>query len=252
VPPSAFVPGLELSRRLHAQVVGPLLAGRLPGLRYAAGRLDSGSELLGFDTPRSADHDWGPRLQVFVAEADAGRRGEVEAVLPAGVRDGVTVTTVAEFFAGRLGVDPRAGMRTVDWLAAPTQRLAELTGGAVWHDGLPGRGLTAARAALAWYPDDVWRYVLAAHWTRVAQHEHLMGRAGEAGDELGSAMIAARLARDLVRLCLLLARRYPPYDKWLGSAFARLPDAGPVADALAATTRLRSAANPLLADPNER
>ncbi|KUM72305.1 hypothetical protein AQI70_23680 [Streptomyces curacoi] len=27
---------------------------------------------------------------------------------------------------------------------------------------------------------------------------------------------AARLARDLMRLCLLMERRYPPYGKWLG------------------------------------
>ena len=35
--------------------------------------------------------------------------------------------------------------------------------------------------------------------------------------------MAPRLVRDLMRLCLLMERRYPPYGKWLGSAFARLP-----------------------------
>lgn len=35
-------------------------------------------------------------------------------------------------------------------------------------------------------------------------------------------MVAARLVRDLMRLCFLLARRYAPYSKWLGSAFSRL------------------------------
>ncbi|HWD74857.1 MAG TPA: DUF4037 domain-containing protein, partial [Solirubrobacteraceae bacterium] len=47
------------------------------------------------------------------------------------------------------------------------------------------------------------------------------GRCAEAGDELGSAVVTARLARDLMRLCLLMRRRYPPYSKWLGTAFAR-------------------------------
>jgi hypothetical protein len=41
----------------------------------------------------------------------------------------------------------------------------------------------------------------------------------------GSAVVAARLVRDLMRLALLLHRRYPPYGKWLGSAFAALPAA---------------------------
>jgi hypothetical protein len=43
------------------------------------------------------------------------------------------------------------------------------------------------------------------------------------GDELGSRILAGRLARDLVRLCFLLERRYAPYSKWLGTAFAELP-----------------------------
>ena len=53
----------------------------------------------------------------------------------------------------------------------------------MFHDG-PGE-LTALRERLAWYPVDVWRYLLAAGWARLGQEEHLMGRAGYAGDELG-------------------------------------------------------------------
>lgn len=39
--------------------------------------------------------------------------------------------------------------------------------------------------------------------------------------------------RDLMRVCLLLERRYAPYTKWLGSAFSRLP----VAESLAPVLR---------------
>ncbi len=53
-----------------------------------------------------------------------------------------------------------------------------------------------------------------------------MGRCGQVGDELGSRLVAARLVRDLMRLCFLMERRYAPYIKWLGSAFARLDCAG--------------------------
>jgi hypothetical protein len=49
-----------------------------------------------------------------------------------------------------------------------------------------------------------------------------MPRAGEAGDELGSRIIASRLVRDLMRLCLLMNAEYPPYPKWFGTAFSRL------------------------------
>lgn len=251
-----FVPGLTLCRRFHDEAVAPLLLRRLPGLRYAAGLLDGGSELLGLDTPRSTDHDWGPRCQLFVAEpaAVAPVCEVLDAELPAeflgwptrfaggpdvrlgvvasdGDRHGVGVAELDGWLRGRLGFAPGPGMQADDWLAVPTQRLAELTGGAVFHDGLDG-ALTTVRARLAWYPDDVWRYVLAATWARVGQAEHLAGRCAEVGDELGSRVVTARLARDLMRLGLLLHRRWPPYDKWLGTLFARLPAAAPVVDAL--------------------
>jgi hypothetical protein len=64
--------------------------------------------------------------------------------------------------------------------------------------------------------------LLAAGWARISQDDHLMGRAGSVGDELGSAVIGARLARDIMRLCFMMERCYAPYAKWLGSAFSQL------------------------------
>jgi hypothetical protein len=73
--------------------------------------------------------------------------------------------------------------------------------------------LTEVRAALAWYPDDVWRYVLGCAWRRIAQEEAFVGRTAEAGDELGSRLVIGRIVRDVMRLCFLLERRYVPYAK---------------------------------------
>jgi hypothetical protein len=234
-----FVPGIELARRLHRDVVGPLLADALDGRPYAAALLGPGSEVLGFDTVRSTDHDWGPRLHVFLDPTDAGRAAELTEWLgrrlPSAVAGhatairwddghlghGVQLVELGGWLVRRLGADPRTGFGTADWLATPTQALAEVTGGAVFHD--PRGELAAIRAALSWYPPDVWRYALAGLWSRIAEEEPFVGRAGEVGDELGSTVVAARLVRDLMRICLLLHRRYPPYAKWLGSAFARLP-----------------------------
>jgi hypothetical protein len=129
-------------------------------------------------------------------------------------------------------------MRARDWLAIPGQLLLEVTAGAVFHDGLGE--LESLRAALAWYPEDVWRYLLAGQWRRVAQEEAFPGRCAEVGDDVGSRIVTARLVRDLMRLALLIERRYPPYSKWLGTAFAGLrcaPRLRPLlADALAAPT----------------
>jgi hypothetical protein len=64
--------------------------------------------------------------------------------------------------------------------------------------------------------------MVACQWRRLDQEEPFVGRAAEVADELGSRVIAARLVRDIMRLCFLLERRYAPYSKWLGSAFRRL------------------------------
>lgn len=234
---SPFVPGLRLAGLFYTEVARPLLAAEFPGLEYAAALLGRGSEVLGFDTPRSVDHDWGPRLQVLLPDHELASRvdGVLASRLPATFRGypvvfattsdprprhRVHVAGLSEYLTGQLGFDPLGSVRTADWLATPTQRLAEVTAGAVFHDG-PG-ALIRVRALLEWYPRDVWLYVLACQWQRIAQEEAFPGRCAEAGDELGSAVVTARIVRDLMRLWLLMHRRYPPYSKWLGSAFASL------------------------------
>jgi hypothetical protein len=116
-----------------------------------------------------------------------------------------------------------------------------LTVGPVFQDEV---NLEPARARFAYYPHEVWLYLLASGWARIGQEEHLMGSAGLVGDEIGSALIGARLVRDLMRLCFLMERQYAPYPKWFGSAFSRLqcaPDLAPALRAvqLAATWQAR-------------
>lgn len=254
--------GIELSLRFYREVLRPLLDECLGDVPHSAALLGPGSEVLGYDTERSKDHDWGPRLLVFLTTGDAERhalrvdellaerlpptflghptRFVVTADADGQARHRVVVVGLAQWLTDRLGFDPRAGVTAVDWLATPTQRLAEMTAGAVFHDGL--RELDRVRDLLAWYPPDVWRYVLACQWTRIGQEEAFVGRCGEVGDRLGSAVVAARLVRDVIRLMLLMARRYPPYSKWLGTAFAGLPAAaglGPTLAAVLASTDWR-------------
>jgi hypothetical protein len=251
----AFLPGLELSRLLYEEAVAPLLAAEYPTLRYAAARIGPGSEVLGYDTRRSADHEWGPRLDLFVAEEEVDAlaepiRGLLSQTLPKTIRgwptsfresddprdpvgrmeetDGpinhrIAIQSVRGWLEDRLGLTAIRAPTTIEWLAMPQQRLAEAVEGAVYRDDLGD--ISRVRTMLAWYPGDVWRYLLACQWQRISQEEAFAGRAAEVGDELGSALAAARVVRDLMRLALLLARRYAPYGKWLGSAFAELPAA---------------------------
>ncbi|MBA3566177.1 MAG: DUF4037 domain-containing protein [Actinobacteria bacterium] len=227
----AFDPGLTLARGFYEEVVAPLVG----GIEHSAALLGTGSDVLGFDTERSTDHDWGPRLQVFVSGGDiAGVLNAVERGLPDEFRgwptrygwDAVPVThhvkvhELGVWLREKLGFDPKVRISPRDWLSVPQQFLLEVTAGGVFHDGLGE--LVPAREALAWYPDDVWLWLIACQWRRIDQEEPFVGRTAEVGDELGSRIVASRLARDVVRLCFLQERRYAPYSKWLGSAFRRL------------------------------
>jgi Domain of unknown function (DUF4037) len=230
-----FVPGRALARAFYEEVVAPIL-GDTP---HSAGFLGYGSDVLGYDTERSTDHGWGPRLQVFTESSI-----DLDPLLPETfrgwpvrygwddheVRHRVDVTPLGPWLEDRLGFDPRRGIETRDWLTTPQQLLLEITSGPVFHDGLGE--LEPLRAALAWYPDDVWLLLLACQWRRLDQEEHFVGRTAEVGDELGSRILAARLARDLMRLFFLLERRYAPYPKWFGTAFAELDAARKIGPAL--------------------
>ncbi len=244
-----FIKGLELAALFYAEAVRPVLAAHLPQLVYAAARLDAGSDVLGFDTAQSRDHGWGPMLTLFVAEADYERREQIGELLAnelpreihgyptnferlddvdvglelnaqGAIKHGVKVTTVARFFDEYVGLDPAVPITETAWLAVPPQRLRTIAAGRVFHDGL--QELAAARARLRWYPRDVWLYLLANQWRRIDQEAPFMARCGNVGDELGARVVAARLVNELMRLCFLIERQYPPYYKWFGSAFAQL------------------------------
>ena len=238
-----FVPALELNAKFYDEVVGPALT-QWP---HAAARLGWGSEVLGFDTERSMDHGWGPQLVVFVDQGDVEAvRRAVEQALPevfAGwpvrfgwddhpVRHRVSVSTLPSWLTDQLGVDVMAGVTSVEWLLIPQQKLLEVTRGAVYHDD--SGTLATIRADLDWYPDAVWRWMLAAQWRRLAQEEAFVGRTAEVGDELGSRLVAGRLAREVMRLWFLQSRVYWPYSKWFGSAFVQLPQAAELHTALGA------------------
>lgn len=241
--------GRELGAAFHREVVGPLLRRELPGLRYAAARLGGGSDVLGLDDAMSRDHDWGLRLTLLVDEADRAAGQPVRDLLARGLPDRfrgrparfattwdaavsprVEVATVADFAAARLGVSPLAGLSAVDWLTLTGQSVLEITAGPVYADATTE--LAVLRSALAWYPPDVERYVLACGWRRLAQRMPFVGRTAQTGQELSSRLLCAGLVSDLISLAFLLSRRWQPYEKWREALFARLPVAAGLTDPL--------------------
>lgn len=239
---SAFVAGLELAEGFYRTVVAPMV-----DRPHAACLLGEGSEVLGYDGPRSADHSWGPRLQIFVGEADISHvKQHLDHDLPERysglpvrfyawqdgvVRHHVEVTTLSDWLSEQIGVSAPDQLCPAAWLALPQQRLLQTTAGRVFRDD--SGELSAARAGLAWYPTDVWLWMMASQWQLIADIEPVVGRSAEAGDDRGSRLATATLAQRIMQLCFLQERRYWPYSKWFGTAFSHLSAAttiGPLVD----------------------
>jgi hypothetical protein len=228
--------------------VRPILDRSFPGLDHAAARIHFGSEILGLDDEMSRDHYWGPRVQLFLRDlgpaADIkecfatelptefagfpthfGKIEEPGMVQMKPTTSGpidhrVQAFVLRDYVHMWLGIYPLDGFAAADWLVTPSHKLIEWTAGDVFHDSIGE--LTRLRELLAWYPHDVWLFVMAGHWHQICELEHLHGRAGLRGDEVGSRLLAAALVREVMRLGFLQERRYPPYPKWLGTAYAAL------------------------------
>jgi hypothetical protein len=245
-----FIPGLKLCEYFYWEAVRPVLDRHFPALGHAAARLDYGSDVMGFDTPQSRDHGWGPKVSIFLTDADYAAHkdslhdvlanelpcevrgyptnfdhpfsgeGTVVPISQGPVNHWVLLTTIPRFFGWYLGIDPLEPITLVDWLTIPQQHLCTLASGAIYFDGL--MQLEAVRERLRWFPGDIWLYLLANQWRRIDQEEPFVGRCGDVGDELGSTIVASRLVAEIMKLCLLMEKAYLPYFKWFGSAFSRL------------------------------
>jgi hypothetical protein len=252
-PPYDFLPGLDLSEAFYEEAVKPILGECFPDILYSAARIGHGSDVLGYDTAQSMDHDWGPKLQIFLDDADYGSlREEIDETLhqklpceihgfptnfeyndngstrmvpisSGPVNHGVEINTISGFFIEYLGFNPIEDLRIIDWLVLPQQMLQSIANGRVFHDGLDK--LNSIVAKLEYYPHDLWVYLMANQWRRISQEQAFMGRSGQVGDELGSRIIAARLIRDIMMLCFLMEKQYAPYIKWFGTAFSKLRSA---------------------------
>lgn len=248
-----WIPGLQLAREFFHHAVEPIIERYYPALHYSAALIDSGSEVLGFDTEMSADHGWGPRVMLFLSDedhaaladqlsntlakhlppefmgfstnwtppdAETGVSWLLDAPQEQFIKHRVEIYTFGDWFQSYLGLDPREEITPIDWLTLPGQKLRTTTSGGMFRDD--SGTLSNIRHKLAFYPHDVWLYMMASAWAAVGEDEHLMPRAGNAGDEVGSALIGARLVKTLMQLCFYQERHYPPYHKWFGTAFRQL------------------------------
>lgn len=239
---ASHIPGQELARCFYSEIIQDLI-----DVPHSAALLGEGAEVLGYDQPRSTDHSWGPRLQIFVESSEVEKvTTAIEYRLPLEfrgypvrfyswqtktVRHHIEVTTLDRWLISQLQISHPSELTPAKWLTIPQQHMLQFTAGAVFRDDL-GK-LQDLRRQLSWYPTDVWLWMMASQWHLIENTQPLLGRTLEASDLRGSLLVAFRLIRLIMEMSFLQERQYWPYLKWFGTAFSRLNIAstlGPILD----------------------
>lgn len=164
----AFIQGLPLCESFFFEAAKPILDRHFPGLRYSAGLLGYGSDVLGFDDEVSTDHMWGPRFYLFLDRQDAALKDGIFSALcrelpctykgysvnfsapdpnDNGVRHAqfidrgpvsplIFLSTFDEFLEEYLDCKDTGSLSAADWLSFSEHRLLAVTAGKLFHDDL--------------------------------------------------------------------------------------------------------------------
>jgi Domain of unknown function (DUF4037) len=200
-----------------------------------------GSDVLGGDDDVSRDHDWGPQFDLFLSAEDFAAFGlelssAMNAAAPnpwrgyrlAGAGDvSVRVESVPGWFRKYLLIE-KPSRAAADWPPSIAESaLYFVRHGEIWVDGTGE--LTAWRAALHEYPEELLRKRLAEECFRVWQHGeyNFVQRMARRRDPIAIAVCLGEFVTGVMRIVLLMSRDFTPYWKWLAFEFRKRPEAQP-------------------------
>lgn len=248
---SRFLKGMELCEGFFNRCAKSIIEEHFPNLKYTAGLIGYGSDVLGYDDPVSTDHMWGPRFYLFLDKKDICQKDSIFQALsenlpytyegysvnftepdpndcdvqhPQYISDGtinplIFIQTFDDYLIEQLGTSALDDIKPFEWLAFSEHRLLSLVSGKFFVDGL---NCAYTLSKIKYYPKEVKLFMIASNWDIIASEQAFIKRCGECGDEIGSRLICARIAERLMRLCFLYKNTYTPYSKWFGTAFSKL------------------------------
>jgi hypothetical protein len=241
--------GLELSRKYYEELCRPELIKSFEDRidKIAFGLVGDGSECYGFDDELSQDHDFGPRVLLWLTQEDYAAFGaalqEAVSKLPKsfmgyeGVntsmygegRDGVF--TIPWFYARFIGLT--SPPETIDaWRRIPEVNLSIATNGEVFSD-CPGVFTEFRNALKAGYPEDLRLKKMAARCMKMAQAgQYNYERSVRRKEFVAARMAAAEFTDAACSMIYLMNNRYKPFYKWMHRGLQQLPILGEQAFAL--------------------
>lgn len=235
--------GLDLARRFFSDVVFPAFIAEASDSieSMAFGLVGDGSECLGFDDGISRDHDWGPRVCIWIPEGLYISQGEKLQGLynrtsgsyvgydsPKNLdtrfrREGII--PIKEFYSRYLGTErPPENLR--DWLLCPEEALSLCTNGEVFKDNL-GEFSSFRKQLQSYFPQDIWLKKIASRCRSASRNgQYDIWRAIGRDDRLAAQYHKARFSYEAAAIAYLLKRRYRPYGKWIFRGLKEFGDFG--------------------------
>lgn len=223
--------GLELSESYYKEIVEPGIREICPEalLHLAAGLAGEGSECFGYDDEISRDHDFGPRVCLWLTDENEKKYGdilrEILTSLPGTFR-GIPMSIQTEEARDRSGViiiqnfyrkftgrgDGPEDWR--DWIRLPQEHLAACTNGKVFYDA-EGIFSGIRSRILRYYPEDVRRKKIAAKAACMAQSgQYNYMRCIRRGERTAAFLALSEFLKNTIEMIYLLNKKYMPYYKW--------------------------------------
>lgn len=232
--------GLELCRRYYEEICRPAIETSFAGYvdKMAFGLAGDGSECYGFDDEVSQDHDFGPRIMIWLTLEDFDEFGEklhnFVINLPRNFlgynglntscygegREGVF--TIPGFYKRFLGID-HLPSTIREWRLLPESNLSIATNGQIFSDPV-GEFTRFRNTLLEGYPGDLRLKMMAARCMKMAQSgQYNYARSFKRGEFVAALMAVSEFIDSAVSLVYLMNNRYKPFYKWMHRGLKELP-----------------------------
>ncbi|MBQ7534404.1 MAG: DUF4037 domain-containing protein [Stomatobaculum sp.] len=250
--------GLELSEHYYFELVEPAIRESCPEAlpHLAAGLAGEGSDCFGFDDEVSKDHDWGPRVCLWLPDAAYERffpvlsavlsslpdtfRGEVFSLRTPEAAGRQGVLRIGDFYSVFTG-SPEGPRSWRDWLSLPESHLAACSNGKVFYDG-PGRFSLIRHHIMNGCPEDVRKKRLAARIALMAHSgQYNYSRCLKHGEPVAAFLSLSEFLQHGLAAVYYLNRRFMPFYKWAHRGLRELPLLSETADLFLKLTNLPQA-----------
>ena len=259
--------GLDLCKKYFFECVKPIIDEKFSSVYdindyYSCALIGWGSDVLRNDDEFSRDHEWGPRLLIFVDEEHKYAIPELDLLLNKYVpvdfsgfktrfvfdEDGIRVpysctnendnkdnknenenkgVVNIDFFIYDGYIKDFLGVTApesdLDWLCIPENKLFEITSGEIFYDA---NNLLQKKLKVYrdYYPLDIWKYRLAYLWENISWDIDTIGLLRKRGNIISEKIAVYKTVMPIIKLISAYNRKYSPsYCKHIGTEFYKLP-----------------------------